>query len=104
MQRFAKVATPSFPADAVNALAFSPDSVLLAVGTDDGQVCVYDHQSEQLVYRIVGDSPTTAVMWHPADRYTLFIGGGNGTCTVYQFDASNFVSRLVSLQHDVNAQ
>lgn len=94
MERYTCVASPDIIEAEVNVLAFSPDGQYLGVGTDDGLVSIYDHKAQHLTYQCVGRSPITALHWHPAERYAIFVGAGDGTCSVYRFSVENLVSRL----------
>ena len=96
MERFIHRHTPQFPfaMDDVNALHFSPDGQVLAIGTDNGLVLFYHHQTRRLIYKLIGDVPVTALMWHPTEQYALFVGGGDGSCNLHRFSDTRFVSFL----------
>ncbi|KAF7797737.1 hypothetical protein EIP86_008937 [Pleurotus ostreatoroseus] len=82
--------------DDVNALHFSPDGQVLAIGTDNGLVLFYHHQTRRLIYKLIGDVPVTALMWHPTEQYALFVGGGDGSCNLHRFSDTRFVSFLTT--------
>lgn len=92
MERFACINTPGFIQDSVNALSFSPDGSLLAVGTDDSLLAIYRLRDYHLTARIVTGAPVTAVLWHPSERYMVFVGGGDGSCTAHRWDGEHLVS------------
>ena len=82
--------------DSVNATVFSPDGAYLAIGSDNGHVLIYNYRDCHLVYRYIDTSPITALLWHPVDRYTLFVGGGYGKCSIYQLSAKSPVRSFVA--------
>ncbi|KAJ3524330.1 hypothetical protein NM688_g8583 [Phlebia brevispora] len=86
MERFHCIDTPAFTLlmESVNALSFSPDGLVLAIALDNSQVLLYDHRASLLLHRLIGDSPITALMWHPTERYALFVGAGDGSCVLHQ--------------------
>ncbi|KAJ3555629.1 hypothetical protein NM688_g2469 [Phlebia brevispora] len=83
MERFVHVDTLEFLEDSANALAFSPDSRLLAIGMDDESLWIYNPRTRHIPLHIITCTPTTALLWHPEDAYAIFVGGGDGSCKLH---------------------
>ncbi|KAJ3520573.1 hypothetical protein NM688_g9143 [Phlebia brevispora] len=83
MERFVHINTLDFLEDSANALAFSPDSRLLAVGLDDESLWIYNPRTGKIPLHIITCTPTTALLWHSENSYTLFVGGGDGSCKLH---------------------
>lgn len=86
MERFTLVEALDFPAEHVVALGFSCDSVYLAVASSDGLVYVYKHRQRLLLWKFEGPSVATAIRWHIQEPYSIFVGGADGSCSLYRFN------------------
>nr|VWO94136.1 Heterotrimeric G-protein beta subunit [Ganoderma boninense] len=83
--------------DSVNAVAFSPDSRLLASGGDDYALFVVDVGTGLEIHKLAGKCPVTSLQWdcHITDKYQLFIGYANGQVLVASVDEKNFTGHLL---------
>ncbi|PIL32242.1 hypothetical protein GSI_05487 [Ganoderma sinense ZZ0214-1] len=74
--------------DSVNAVAFSPDSRLLASGGDDFALFVVDVGTGHEIHKLAGKCPVTSLQWdsHITEKYRLFIGYANGQVLVASVD------------------
>ena len=65
--------------DAVAAVAFSPNGLLLASGGLDGRVCVWDVRSSKLLYAFSGKSAVLSLLWLEISNENLVCGMADGT-------------------------
>lgn len=65
----------------VQAIAFAPNSFLLASAGDDG--CVRLWQQEKLIQTLQSVSGFSCLAWHPTEKY-LAAGGQNGDLTIWR--------------------
>lgn len=76
------------PHSAVNTVAWSADSRLLACGTETGEVRVYDAQTLQLVQLLIGHSNrVNSIAWSP-DGKRLASGGFDYTVRLWEADGT----------------
>ena len=66
----------------VQAIAFSPDSSLLASTGDDGCIKLWQ-QGKKLIQTLKGVSGFSCLAWHPTGKY-LAAGGQDGELTIWQ--------------------
>ena len=64
--------------DAITAVAFSPQGLLLATGSLDGRLCVWNVQEGRLLYRHLGEHEISAIAWLPACEDELLFGTKRG--------------------------
>lgn len=70
----------------VQAIAFSPNSSLLAVAGDDQRISLW--QGNKLIKSLKGaDNGISCLAWHPQGKY-LAVGGQNGELLIYQQSVS----------------
>lgn len=66
----------------VQAIAFAPNSALLASAGDDGQLQIWQ-QGKKLIQTLKGNSGFSCLAWHPNGQY-LAAGAQDGTFTIWQ--------------------
>ena len=66
----------------VQAIAFSPDSSLLASTGDDGCIKLWQ-RGKKLIQTLKGATGFSCLAWHPTGKY-LAAGGQNGELTIWQ--------------------
>ena len=66
----------------VEAIAFSPNSSLLASASDDGCIKIWQ-QGKKLIKTLKGKTGFSCLAWHPTGKY-LAVGGQNGELTIWQ--------------------
>ena len=66
----------------VQAIAFSPNSSLLASAGDDGQIQIWQ-QGKNLMQTLQGNSGFSCLAWHPTGKY-LAAGAQDGELTIWQ--------------------
>lgn len=62
----------------INALAFSPDGMYLASGSDDESVIVWNLPLGRYFYRCLFRSPVDSLLWNPVEEETLIVGCQSG--------------------------
>lgn len=65
--------------DTVTSIAFSPSGLLLASGSLDGRVCVWDINTSKLRYVFSGKSAVLSILWAPPGDCHVVCGMENGT-------------------------
>ena len=75
----------SGPADWVNAVAFSPSGTMLAAGTSDNRVFVWNLATRSLTAQLPHEDPVTSLAWDGQAR--LAAGDGDGTVSVWSLPA-----------------
>lgn len=80
----------------VNSVAFSLDGKLLASGSKDISVIVWDAESGKLLWALWGHaSGVNSVAFSPADRRLLASGGGDGAVFLWNAETGERVGKLV---------
>jgi len=69
----------------VQAIAFSPNSALLASAGDDGELKIW--QGKKLIQTLKAKSGFSCLAWHPTGQY-LAAGKQNGELTIWQLGSS----------------
>lgn len=64
--------------DVVNTLAFSPDGLYLATGSDDTSVIIWNAAQGTYHYRVQCDSGVDSLLWHPVEEETVIVGCESG--------------------------
>ncbi len=72
-------------ADSVSHVSFSSDGTLLAVGTMDGEIRIYNSEDGELLHELSMGSDLECLSWHPKGPVLL---GGCTASTVWLWDAS----------------
>ena len=98
MEHYSPVELPNFLTDYPNALAFSADGHLLAIGGVDGVIVIHDVLRHHQIYQFVVRSSITALLWHSTARYTIFVGGADGSCSMYSFKIRALVCIIAIIQ------
>ncbi|PIL34335.1 hypothetical protein GSI_03110 [Ganoderma sinense ZZ0214-1] len=70
--------------NSINAVAFSPDGRRLATGGDDYLLFIFDPLTGEIVHKLEGQAPVTAICWDPHEAGRLFVGYGTGRVLVAQ--------------------
>ncbi|KAI0716862.1 WD40-repeat-containing domain protein [Earliella scabrosa] len=90
--------------DAITAVAFSPQGLLLATGSLDGRLCVWNVQEGRLLYRHLGEHEISAIAWLPACEDELLFGTKRGnivrlTITPNDLSVSGFWAHGSPVEH-----
>ncbi|KAI0708447.1 WD40-repeat-containing domain protein [Earliella scabrosa] len=64
--------------DAITAVAFSPHGTLLATGSLDGRLCIWNVQEGCLLYRHIGEHDISSIAWLPDVEDELLFGTKRG--------------------------
>ena len=70
--------------NSINTAAFSPDGRHLATGGDDYLLFIFDPFTGEVVHKLEGQAPVTAICWDPHEAGRLFVGYGTGRVLVAQ--------------------
>ena len=63
---------------AITALAFAPDGKILATGSSDGKICLWDTATDKVIFRLEGDKDCVyAVAFAPDSKLLATAGTGN---------------------------
>ena len=87
--------------DVVNTLAFSPNGLYLATGSDDASVIIWNATNGAYLYRIPCDSGVDSLLWHPVEEETVIAGCDSGYLIQTQGFTlvSSIVFGLTTLSH-----
>lgn len=85
----------------VKAICWSPDGTLLACGSEDGLIKIWNVGTNQLVKTII-TKPTYALSWSPNGNF-LASGAHDGTVTVWETHTGNAFSEVILHSEKVTA-
>ncbi len=78
----------------VESVAYSPDGQLLATGSEDGTVKVWDTRTGQLLFPLLGNTSSVYSITFSADGKRLATGNGDGSVRVYDANSGDLLLRL----------
>jgi WD40 repeat protein len=79
-----QISTPAGHTDKVTSIAFSPDGEMLASGSDDKTIKLWDLQTGQEIVTLYGHSSYVESVAFSPDSKTLVSGGYDKTVKVWQ--------------------
>lgn len=82
--------TLSGAANWTNAVSFGPDGRMVAAGTSDGSVLVWNVRSRALAARVPAPQPVTSVAWDGANRVAA--SDADGTATIWTLPAPTLLA------------
>ncbi|GEM_PF-793808 len=95
MQSIKNLATFKNHSRSVNAVVFNPDGSLLATGSDDKTVKIWDVKKQTLLYNLTGHTKyVTALAFHPSEP-VLASGGSDGLLIIWQIDGQKILQKIM---------
>jgi len=86
----------------IEAVAFSPDSGLLATGGRDGALRLFDAATNEPKGMLLAEEPLTALAFHPSGRYVV-VGSSKGLVSIFSVPQLAFVQEVRAHMEPVSA-